>query len=173
MDEDKSTVRIALNLRPDRPRQALILDWLYAACGRSGRFYGLTPRMEAAMFLYRAWSLGQVRIVPVPGLPDAMLVMFADIGMPVGSPGGAAGEGAGFVSPTPPVSHPANGPSVSEPRPSVSEPVSPTESGTDQSGALPERTAAPTMETPVEGGENTPALDEDSPLARLAKGVKW
>ena len=176
MNEDKGidTVRLTLNLRSDRPRQALILDWLYAACGRSGRFYGLTPRMEAAMFLYRAWSLGQVRIVPMPGLPDATLSMLTDIGIHVGShgdaSGGTAGDGEGFASPTPPVFHPSIGPSVSEPS------VSPTDSGTDLSGALPERPAVPTMPTmeiPVEGGEATPSLDDDSPLSRLAKGVKW
>ena len=124
------------------------------------------------MLLHRAWSLGQIRITQVPGLPVAMSDMLSDMGVQASSPG-AAGEGASFTSPAPPASHPATGSSVSESRPSVSEPVSLTVSGTDQSGALPERTAAPTMATPVEGDENAPAFDEDSPLAKLAKGVKW
>ena len=160
MDEDKGTVRIALNLRPDRPRQALILDWLYAACGRSGRFYGLTQKMEAAMFLYRAWSLGQVKIIPVPGITDDVLSMMADIGIPIGSPAGATtGTGTGFVTPTPatPASEPAAIPSV--PEPAVSPPVS----GIDLR----------TTVIPAEGGESTTVLDESSPLARLAKGIKW
>ena len=171
-DENEGTVRLTLVLHPDRPRQALILERLYAVCGKSGRFFGLSPRMEVAMLLHRAWSLGQVRITQVPGLPVAMSDMLSDMGVQASSPG-SAGDGASFTSPTSPDSHPATGPSVSESRPSVSEPVSPTESGTDRFSALPERTATPTRGTPVEGGENTPALDEDSPLAKLAKGVKW
>ena len=156
MDEDKSTVRIALNLRPDRPRQALILDWLYAACGRSGRFYGLTPRMEAAMFLYRAWSMGQVRIVPVPGIPDDVLFMLAEMGITTNSAGGASAGTEAGVAVTTPASEPAAMP-VSE-----------------QAVGLPDSDVGlHTTEIMEEGGEATPAYDKDSPMAKLVKGIKW
>lgn len=169
MDKDKGAgipPRVSIVLHADRPRQALILEWLQGICGNAGRFYGLTPKLEAALFLYRAWSIGQVKIIPVAGIPDAVLTMMSDLGISMSTQADSHNMAA---TGSPNQAAPDYGMDLRVP----DGPGNQTNPGQPISREPEKNDTQPGNAAGHESGGGAPAIEDESPLAQLAKQTKW
>lgn len=138
---------LSIVLRSNNPRHKLLLSWIDKSCAmENGRLSGVTRRVESALLLYRAMQMGQVDVTLARGTPEGVADMLHEIGVRTG--GGAY--------------QPAQAATAQE-KTVASAPV-----------AAPNPVSQPEIKAGSTGTEGVVGvIDDDSPLAKIARERKW